>query len=361
MGKLDFYIIKKYLSSFFFTMLLISMIAIVIDFSEKINKFLDADLGIMTVLTDYYVHFIPWLNGLMWPLFSLIAVIFFTSRIAKNTEIVAMLSSGISYYRIMVPYIVAASILAGLLWLGKNYVIPQSNKNKNDFEAEYVTRRTQKTINHDIHFFLKPEEKVYIRYYKTRDTTVQGFRLEKFQDGLLRKTLKAEKLLFKEAPTTWTIKDYEIRTFDGMDETVLIAKGETLDTILDITPADFVRNTKLMENMTTGDLKEYIQREKSRGLGAAKNFMIELHKRNSEPFSIIILTLMGMAIASRKVRGGMGLHLAIGIILGATFVIVSQFSATFSINLSMSPALGAWLPNILFGIVALILIRFSQK
>ncbi len=337
------------------------MVSVVIDFSEKIGKFLDADLTTFEVLKGYYLPFVPWINGLMWPLFSLIAVIFFTSRLAKNTEIIAMLSSGISFNRLMVPYVVAASILAVMLWFGKNYVIPHSNKLKNDFEYEHLTKKHSKTLNNDVHFFLNPDEKIHIRYYRKRDTTAQNFRIETFEDGRLVKTMKAEKLIFKKAPNTWTMKDYEIRTFKGLNETLITKKGTQSDTILNLTPADFVRNLKVMENMTTGDLRDYIQREQSRGIGAAKNFLIQLHQRNSEPFSIIILTIIGLAVASRKVRGGMGLHLAIGVTLGATFVIIGQFSATFSNNLSMSPALGAWIPNILFSIVALIMVRYSQK
>lgn len=337
------------------------MVAIVIDFSEKINKFLDADLSTLDILVGYYMPFVPWINGLMWPLFSLIAVIFFTSRMARNTEMIAMLSSGISFNRIMVPYLIAASFLAGLFWIGKNYVIPYSNKIKNEFEYEHITTKHRKTLNNDIHFYLNDTEKVHIRYYRKGDTTAQNFRIESFEDGKLVRTLKAEKLIFKKKPNVWTIKDYELRTFKGMEETYVKIKGEKKDTVLNLTPEDFVQNMKVMENMTTSDLRDYVQREKERGVGAAKNFLIQLNQRNSEPFSIIILTIIGLAVASRKVRGGMGLHLAIGVTLGAAFVVITQFSATFSNNLSMSPALGAWLPNILFSIIAIMLIRYSQK
>lgn len=342
-------------------MLLISLVSVVIDFSEKINKFMDNDLSTWDVLSGYYLPFIPWINGLMWPLFSLIAVIFFTSRMARNTEIIAMLSSGVSFYRVMVPYLIASSILAGLFWVGKNYVIPHSNTIKNDFEYKYLTKKHSKTLNNDVHFYLNEKEKVHIRYYRKRDTTAQGFRIETFEDGKLVKTLKAERLIFLEAPNKWTLKDYEVRTFRGMEETLLNARGQKKDTVLNITPADFVQNMKLMENMPSDALREYVEREKGRGVGAAKNFLIQLHQRNSEPFSIIILTIIGLAVASRKVRGGMGLHLAIGVVIGATFVIIGQFSATFSNNLSLSPAMGAWMPNILFAIVAIVLVRYSQK
>ena len=350
-----------YLSSFFFTMLLITMIAVVIDFSEKINRFINAKLPLTQILGEYYLNFIPWINGMMWPLFSLIAVIFFTSRLAKNSEIIALLSSGMSFNRIMLPFIISATIVASILWVGKNYIIPHSCKIKNNFESEHLKKKHEKTLNSDVHFFLNPDEKVYIRYYRRSDTTAQSFRLERFDNGRLLEVLKAEKLLFKEEPNEWTFKNYSIRTFDGNKEQLAKYEGQTMDTILDLTPDDFIKNIKQMENMTTTDLNEYIARERERGLGEAKNFLIEKHLRNSQPFTIIILTLIGLAVASRKVRGGMGLHLALGVVIGAAFVILSKFAATFSNNLSLSPALGAWLPNILFGIIAFWLIHKSQK
>lgn len=336
------------------------MVAVVIDFSEKIGRFINADLPLGFVFKEYYLPFIPWINGMMWPLFSLIAVIFFTSRLARDSEIVAILSSGISFNRLLVPYLIGAGLIASTLWVGKNYVIPHSCKKKNDFESEYFNKH-KKTINSDIHLFLSPDEKIYIRYYRSRDTSAQNFRLEKYESGKLVEYLKAERLLFKEHPNKWTIKNFEVRKINDLNEEYVFAHEESIDTTLDLTPEDFILNTKLMENMTTGDLKKHIKRERERGVGAAKNFLVQLHQRNSDPFTIIILTVIGMSIAARKVRGGLGIHLAMGVVLGSAYVIVSQFSATFSNNLSFSPALGAWLPTIIFGIIAIFLVRFSQK
>jgi lipopolysaccharide export system permease protein len=253
--KLDAYIIKKYLASFFFTMFLISMVSIVIDYSEKINKYINADLNFIEVLSQYYLYYIPWINGLMWPLFSLIAVIFFTSRLAKNSEIIASLSGGISIYRILVPYLIAASIISGLLWLGKNYVIPLSNKTKNEFEAEVLRRNIEQTLQSDIHFYLNPNEKIFLRRYIKRDSSGRIFRLEKFEENTVVEVLKAEKIKFKEEPNRWTISNYSIRTIDGLNETIKISNSESKDTTLELTPEDFIRNTKGMENMNTTDLQ----------------------------------------------------------------------------------------------------------
>jgi lipopolysaccharide export system permease protein len=359
--KFDVYIIKKYLSSFFFTMFLITLVGIVIDYSEKISKFINADLNFFEVMLNYYLYFIPWINGLMWPLFSLIAVIFFTSRLAKDSEIIALLSGGVSIYRIIVPYLIAAGIISILLWAGKNYLIPHSNKLKNEFEAEYLHKNIEQTLENDIHFYLNPYEKIFIRRYIKRDSSGRIFRLEKFKDGNLVEVLKAEKLSFKESPNLWTIENYSIRKIDGINEGIKVSNSESLDTLLDLTPEDFTRNTKGMENMNTSDLKDYIRRKKDRGIGAEKNYLVELYLRSAQPFAIIILTIIGFAIASRKIRGGMGLHLAIGVIIGAAYVVVSQFSSTFSNNLSLEPILGAWLPNAIFGIIAIGLLLKSQK
>ena len=343
------------------------MIAITIDFFEKVDKFMRDSVTTKEIFFDYYLNFIPWINGLLWPLFALLAVIFFTSRMAKDSEIVAILSSGVSYYRLLTPFMVAASIIASLLWIGNNYVIPNSTKIKNEFESNHIKKSGKKTLSNDIHFFTQPDEKVYIRYFRLRDSTPQNFRLEKFADHQLRYVLKARSLKLKkmnpdgQKGNLWTLNNYEIHTFDGMKEKLIIGKGEKMDTILNFAPEDFIRYTKQMEMMTTPDLKEYIANEKSKGMDTAKKFLVEYHRRNADPFTILILTLLGVAVASRKVRGGMGFHLASGVVLGAAFVIISKFSTTFSSNLSLSPAIGVWLPNMVFAVIALVMVAKTQK
>ena len=358
---LDRYIIKKYLSTFLFTVFLITMVSMVIDFSEKIAKFLDQPLTAKQIIMDYYLPFIPWINGLLWPLFALIAVIFFTSRMARNSEIMSMLNAGVSFRRLMVPYMIAGFVIAGALWVLNNYVIPRSSKLKIEFEAEYLRKSQRSTMSYDVHFFLDPNSKVYIRYYRERDSSAQTFRLEKYSDGRLNYLLKANRLKLKELPNLWTLKDYEIHTINGLEEEMLVGAGQSMDTVFNFTPRDFIRYSKQMEMMTSADLIEFIYIEKSRGLGTAKKFQIELHRRTADPVTVLILTLIGVAVASRKVRGGMGFHLAIGVILGAAFVVLSKFSVTFANNLSLSPGLGVWIPNGIFLAIALYLGFKAQK
>lgn len=337
------------------------MFAIVMDFAERINHFIGEEVTTREIIMEYYLPFIPWINGLMWPLFALLAVIFFTSRMASNSEIISILSSGVSYYRLLVPFMISAIIIASILWYGNNYIIPISTKIKNEFTAEHIRKSEQKTHSNNFHFFINPEEKAYVRYYKKKDTTLNTFRLEKFQEGQIVEFTKAKKLTMKEYPNRWTMHNYEIRQCNGLEETLLIAQGEEKDTTLNFSPDVFVYYSKAMEMMTTSDLRAYIKEERSRGINAAKKFEVELYRRSSDPFTILILTLIGVTIASRKTRGGMGLHLALGVIIGAAFVILAKFSATFVNNLSLPPALGVWLPNIIFSLVAIWLLYKAQK
>lgn len=336
------------------------MVAIAIDFFEKVDKFLNEDLTTRQIVVEYYLNFIPWINGLLWPLFAFLAVIFFTSRMASNSEIVAILSAGVSYKRILVPYLIAGTLIASILWVGKNYVIPYSNKIKNEFESEYIKKSNRRALSDNIHFFISPEEKVYIRYFRKSDSTAQNFMLERFEGDDLVSVMKVRKLVFKEHPNVWTMHDIEHRSFDGLKEQ-LYFEDKPRDTTLAITPEDFIRYEKQMEMMSSEALRSFIDQEEKRGIDTALKFKTELYQRTSDPFTIIILTILGVTIASRKVRGGLGLHLAFGIILGAGFIILSKFSMTFSTNLGFNPLIGAWMPNIIFGLVTFVMFLRAQK
>lgn len=361
MKILDWYIVKKYLSTFFFTILLITMIAITIDYFERVDKFMNSSLTAKEIITDYYFHFIPWINGLLWPLFALLAVIFFTSRMAKNSEIISILSAKVSYSRLIRPYMIGAGILATLLWIGNNYVIPRSNRLKNEFESQYIRASTKTTLDHNIHFWLSPTEKVYIRSFSDSDTTGRTFRLERFENNKLVSVLKANKIKFKKEPNIWRLESYERHTFTDKSESLSIHDSDYLDTTFNFLPEDFTRYTRQMEMMNTTDLRNFLKYEQAKGLDSGKKYEIELYRRTADPCTIFILTLIGVAVASRKVRGGMGFHLAAGIIIGAAFVILSKFSTTFSTNLSLPPIIGVWIPNILFSIIAAWLVKTAQK
>lgn len=359
---IDRYIIRKFLSSFFFTALLITLVSIVIHAAEQVNRFIAADLSLKQILVDYYLNYIPWINGLMWPLFVLISVLFFTSKMAKDTEIIPILNAGVSYKRLMVPYLLASSIIAGLFWIGNNYLIPKSNFLKNDFEDVHMNKNRTKTLSNNVHFFVQPDTKIYVKYYRKRDSTAQKFWMETFDENRnLISMVKAKKIKFKEEPDIWTLENYSIRKINGLREELIIKEGEELDTNLHFVPEDFIQHTKQMEIMTSSELRRFITKEKSRGLDNTRNCEIELHRRNAYTFTIIIMTLLAMAVASRKVRGGMGLHLAIGVVIGSAFELMSKFSKTFATNLDMSPGWAIWFPNLVFAVLAVILIAKAQK
>jgi lipopolysaccharide export system permease protein len=359
--KIDKYIIKKFLTTFFFTVLIFSMISVVIDFSEKVQKFIDEPVTKKEILIDYYPNFIMFITGLLWPLFTLIAVIFFTSRMAYNSEIISIFNAGVSFRRLMRPYLLAAVFIAGIHFVGNHWFIPLGNKKMLDFIHTYISKDEDKGKTRDVHMFLSPDTKVYINYYRKRDTTARKFRLERFDGNQLVYMIKANTAEWIGPPNHWRLRNYEIRTFDGLRESLVIGQGQQIDTVLNFTPEDFVDYKEQQTMMTTPDLQHYINTQRARGLGHTKKYETEMHRRTAEPFTIFILTLIGMSIAARKVRGGVGLHLAIGMGLGAVFIFLSRFSIVFAAGQAIPVILGIWMPNIIFSVVAVYLVANAQK
>ncbi len=358
---LDRYIIRKFLSTFFFVVLIFTMIAVVIDFSEKVEDIIEESITIRQVIFDYYANFILFIDGLLWPLFTLIAVIFFTSRLAYNSEIISILNAGVSFRRLLVPYLVSATFIALIQLAGNHYVIPNGNKSMLDIVYTYFDKDKDKGKTRDVHMFIAPDTKVYIRSYRKRDSTAADFRVEKFNDHRLVYLIKANLAEWQGPPDNWRLRDYEIRSFDELQEDLVIGRGQYLDTTLNLTPADFVDYAEQQTMMTTPELKAFIQKQKSRGVGNTQKYEIELYRRSAEPFTILILTIIGVSIAARKVRGGMGFHLAIGIGLGALYIFLSRFSIVFATGQAVPPLVGIWFPNIVFAAVAFYLFTKAQK
>lgn len=363
MKKLDVYIIKKYLLTFFFAIVMITAVAVVWNLSEYIDKFIRHDLSIVTLIKDYYIYFIPWINGELWPLFAFLSVIFFTSRLARDSEIIAMLATGMNYTRILRPMLIAGGFIALLHWIGENYVIPRSTFHKTEFDSQYIKKSLRRVLSNDVQFFISPQQKIYCNYFKERDSTISSFRLETFDStGQILSMLKANKLNYNIETDQWQTNQYEIRRFSGEEEELYISlPGESLDTALNLLPDDFIRHSKQMEIMATPQLREFISKEKQKGLQNTKTYSIEIYKRTAAPFTIIILTLIGACIGTRKVRGGLGIHLVMGVSLGALYTVVSKFSETFANNLDFAPLLGVWLPNIIFGALSYYLLTKAQQ
>lgn len=359
--KIDKYIIGKYFSTFLFTLLLFTLIATIIDFSDKVEDFIEEDITIYEIFFDYELNFMLMIDGLLMPLYALIAVIFFTSRMATNSEIISILNAGVSFWRLLRPYLIAAITITIVHLIGNHIVIPKANKKRLDFEHTYIWKHNNRGQTNNVHLFLGPETKVFIKYYRRRDTTASNFQLETIKDNKLTQLLKADEAIWQSDTKKWRLKNYEIHTFDGMKESLLIGAGEHLDTTINLLPDDFIRYLNQKEMLATPEMTKFVRRERSRGVGNTKIYEIEIQRRTAEPFTILILTIIGVAVAARKVRGGMGIHLAFGVAIGGLFIFLSKFSITFATNDNLPPALGVWIPNIIFSFVALILALRAQK
>lgn len=359
--KIDWYIMRKFFRTFFFTVLIFAMISSFIDMSEKMEKFVEEDITLYQILGVYYPGFIMYIVGLLWPLFTLISVIFFTSRMAANSEVISIFNAGVSFRRFLRPYLITSTVLALILLAGNHYFIPKGNVQRLEIEHKYIWRDNDKGKTNDVHAFISPNEKVYFNGYQKKDSTARLFRLERYEEGKLVYMFKANNAKFLGEPDRWRFRNYEIRTFDGIDESLVLGFGKSIDTTLNVTPEIFVEYLNQQSMLTTPELIETIEKRKSRGVGGIEKYQLELYRRTAEAFTIIILTLIGVSLSARKVRGGLGLHLALGIGLGALYILISRFAIVFAMGQTIPPLLGIWLPNISFFIIALILVAKSQK
>ena len=349
MKKIDIYIFRKFLGTFFFSITLIIIIVIVFDISEKIEDFIQKQAPLKAIVLDYYLNFVPYFVNLFSPLFTFIAVIFFTSRMAARTEIVAILSSGISFKRMLVPYFFAAAILALLSIYLNNSVIPEANKKRIDFENKYifVPYRNQ-DIN--IHRQIAPGTFIYMERYNNMENMGYKFSIEKFNGGKLYYKLMSETIKWDSVSNKWQIGNYYTRFISNMKE--VINKGQKLDTILNFNPKDFARKLGNIEAMNYGELNSFIEEEKMRGAGNIELYEIEKYRRIAFPFSTFILTLIGVSLASRKVRGGIGLHIGLGLLISFSYILFMQISTTFAAGGIIAPYIAVWIPNILYSFLA---------
>lgn len=351
---LDIYIIRKFLGTFFFALGLIILIAIVFDISEKIDDFMERNAPFNAIVFDYYLNFIPYFCNLFSPLFIFIAVIFFTSRMAANTEIVAILASGISFKRMLVPYMVAATVLASLSFYLNNWVLPHSNDKRIAFETKYI-KNPFVYRNRNVHRQVAPGQYIYFDSYNNFDKTGYQFSYEKFENGKLTYKLLSDRIFWDSLKNKWTIEDYFIRTIDSLHEE--IKSGYRMDTVLKFHPSEFSRRINYIETMDYAQLNEFIRTEKMRGSEEVVFYLIEKYRRVSFPFATFILTLIGVSLSSKKIRGGIGGQIGAGILLSFTYIMFMQISTTFATNGNVPALMAVWIPNIVFAVVALLLLR----
>jgi lipopolysaccharide export system permease protein len=360
MKILDIYIIKKFLGTFFYALSLLILIVIIFDISENIDRFIRNQAPLKAIIFDYYLNFIPYFINLFIYLFTFISVIFFTSKMATDTEIVAILSSGVSFYRFLRPYLIASTMLAVMSFYLGNFLIPRTNHTRLIFRDAYMKKLT-KDNSRNIHIQIEPNVFVYVESFYSKSKIGRKFSIEKFNGQQLVYKLMAGKLIWDDENKKWKIKNWYERRFDTATNRIIFTKGKEIDTVLNLKPEDLYEFKENYEEMNYWELNAYIDREKEKGSLAYKKYEIEKYKRIAGPVAIIILTFIGVALSSRKVRGGIGLHLGAGIALTFSYILFMQMSTVFSTQGNLSPSIGAWIPNILYTVIGIYLLKKAPK
>ncbi len=355
---IDIYITKKFLGTFFYAIALILSIAVVFDMSENLDEFLSKDISWLTIISEYYFNFIPYFANLFSPLFTFIAVIYFTSKMAYNTEIIAIISSGMSYARLMRPYLVSAFFIALFSFVLGNYIIPPANHTLNLFKQFYIDNNRQTVSDErNIHRQIEPGIFIYMQSYSQGNVGYR-FTIEHFEDSKLVEKLTAENIRWDEESGKWILNNWWRRKiYDTHEE---IEKGYRIDTTLIMSPDDYKIMKNEMESYTTPALKAEIAKMKMRGINTVE-WEIEKHKRIAGPFSSFILTIIGVGLASRKIKGGLGLHLGLGLLLSFSYLMFMQVSTVFAVNGNAPPLLAVWIPNLGYSIIAFIVFRWAAR
>jgi len=356
--KIDIYIIKKFLGTYFFAILLIISIAVVFDISEKIEDFIEKDAPLRAIVFDYYMNFIPYFANLFSSLFTFIAVIFFTSKMAYNTEIVAILSSGVSFRRMLYPYFISALIIAMFSYMLMAYIIPPANAVRLDFTYKYVKNPIRNT-DKDIHRQIEPGVFIYMKSYNTSNDIGYKFSMEQFdEEGNLQSKLISDYVKWDSTNNKWNIRNYYIREIDDLNEKIIT--GTSIDTALNMKPEEFKRIANFMETMNIHELNDYIDEQRMQGADV-NSLLIDKYSRVAYPFSTFILTLIGVSLSSRKIRGGIGMHIGFGLLLSFSYILFMRFSTMFAISGTMNPLFAVWLPNLVYAIISLFLYRLAPK
>ena len=362
LGRVDRYIVYKFLSTYIFLITIIVVIAVIFDFNEKIDKLTQSHAPLQKIVFDYYVNFVPYFANLFSPLFVFIAVIFFTSKLADNSEIIAMKSTGMSFRRLLRPYMFSAALIALTTYLLGAYVIPQSNVARVNFENRYIKKKTDITSVDNVQMQVDTGVVAYITHFDNVTKSGYGFSLDKFVDKKLVSHLTAQSIQYDTLSYrrfSWTIRQYKIRTLVGRREK--LESGQKLDTIIVMEPKDFFYVRGQQETMTVPELDEFIDRQKLRGAAGVSTFEVEYHKRFATPFAAFILTLIGVSLSCEKRKGGMGASIGVGIALSFTYILFQTVSSTFAINAGWPAMFAVWLPNIIFAIIAAVLYRRTPQ
>lgn len=348
---LDLYILKKFLGTYFLATLLFLAVIAMFDITEKLDAFLNAPLK--ETLFDYFLSFLPYFANQLSPLFVFISVIFFTTKMAGNSEIIAILSSGVSYTRLLRPYMIGAAVIAAMTFALSNYIIPPTNVARIKYTNKYVRNKSVESGT-NIQLQVQPGVVAYIGRFENSTKIGYNFSLDKFEGKTLVSRMTAQTARYDSLKTYhWNMSQYMIRNFNGTKENII--KGESLDTIISIEPKDFLISVNDQETLTTPQLTDYIEKQKMRGVANIKGFEIEKEKRIASTAAAFILTLIGMSLSSKKVKGGMGLNIGIGLALSFSYILFSTITSSFAINGLTSPFIAMEIPNVIYLIIGVIL------
>ena len=351
MKRLDWYIIKKFLGTFFLSIVLILSIAVVFDLTEKLDDFYEHQVPAREIIFDYYINFVPYYLDMFSQLFIFISVIFFTSKMAGNSEIIAILAAGVSYERFLRPYMVTATFLFIFTFGLGGWVIPKASQKMLAFTDKYIEKFTRESAR-NVQMVVSEGTVLYIESYQSRTRVGYRSSLEHFEGKRLMQRITADRIRHIDG-YTWRLENYTKRDFDGMRESLV--QGQALDTTIAVLPEELFITAEQAQQMNNNELYSYIQKQRERGAGNVKAFETEWYSRFAGPLGAFIMTLLGVTLSSKKVRGGMGKNLGIGVALTAAYILFSTVSTTFSVSGVMSPFMSVWLPNFIFLAIALVL------
>ena len=352
LSRLDRYIVAKFIGTYIYSIILIISIAIVFDVNENLSKFSTYGAPLKAIVFDYYANFLPYFANLFSPLFVFIAVIFFTSKLAGNSEIIAMLAAGVSFRRLMRPYLLSAALIALVNYYLGAYIIPKGNIVRQDFEAKYKNN-DKITSASNVQLMVGPGIIAYIQQYDDNTKTGYGFSLDKFEKKKLVSHMTASVIRYDTISDDrfhWKAQNYKIRTLKGLRED--IKSGSVIDTLIHMEPMDLVFSKGQQETLTSDELRQYISKQTERGSSNVVQYEVEYYKRIATSFASFILTIIGASLSSKKRKGGMGVSLGIGLGLSFSYILLQTISSTFAINADTPPLLAAWIPNILYAIIA---------
>lgn len=360
MKKIDWYIFKDFIFTFIYCILLFTAISVVVDISEKTDDFAKANLSAAFVAKNYYVGFVPFIVSFLFPLFTFISVIFFTSRLANRSEIIAILASGTSFNRLLKPYILGGILLAALLWFGNRTFVPKANEIRTNFELKFTSSPGQYG-NNNTNLYMRIDSFTYcgIRFYDTATKSGSGFFMDRLNGTKVAYNLRANSINWDEAQKKWKLSGVIERKIEKLGEVVKQDTARRLN--LNFVPEDLKRDEYVKSRLTTNELRRMLEMEKLRGSEGINDLEVELYRRDATPVTVIILTLIGAILASRKIRGGSGIHLAAGFAIAALFILFDRFSTIFSVKGNLPPVIAAWLPNVIFGMLTWYLYRRAPK